>query len=199
MKILYFAAVILFPIALFSCSSASEMLLDSFEGELNHKTVDYGSGGGASLVVSAEKTLKIHGEQSIKLEYDISEGGYQWTARGYKLDVAGAANWTRPAEKIKWHKFSAFNVYMYGTNSGGKVAFDVKDSGFEMWRFMLEDNFTGWKKIIVPFSDFFVRADWQPYNADKNKELNFPIMSFQFEPRRPFKGVYYFDQVSLAK
>jgi hypothetical protein len=62
---------------------------------------------------------------------------------------------------------------------------------------MVEDNFKGWKEITCPFSEFFVRGDWQPSNADKNAVLNFPIKSFQFEPVPVSKGVVYFDRVEL--
>ncbi|MCM8813608.1 MAG: hypothetical protein NC924_06715, partial [Candidatus Omnitrophica bacterium] len=79
------------------------------------------------------------------------------------------------------------------------VAFDIKDAGAEMWRFMIDDNFTGWREVMMPFSQFFARSDWQPHNADKNGVLNFPVMSFQFEPRRPDSGEYIFDQVSVTR
>ncbi|MBU4234693.1 MAG: hypothetical protein KKF43_19450 [Proteobacteria bacterium] len=199
-KIVYLIFSVLISVGLSGCSShGKELLLDSFEGDLNHETVDYGSGGGANLAVTAEKDLKFHGTQSIKLEYDMSEGGYLWAARGYNIDVKGAAKWEVPPEKIKWDKYNAFSVYMYGKNSKGKVAFDIKDSGFEIWRFMIDDDFEGWKEIVMPFSEFFARADWQPFNADRNSVRDFPIMTFQLEPRRPDKGVYLFDCVSLKK
>ncbi|MDD5745860.1 MAG: carbohydrate binding domain-containing protein [Candidatus Omnitrophica bacterium] len=200
MKNLLLAGLIGLCCGIASCSFfAKEIVLDGFEGELTHDTVDYGSGGGAIFNVSAEKTLKVDGEQSIKLDYDISQGGYLWAARGYNLDVKGAACWSVPAQKINWKRFNAFSLYMYGTNSGGKVAFDIKDKGAEMWRFVLDDNFEGWKEIVIPFGEFFARSDWQPYNAEKNGTIDFPIMSFQFEPRRPDAHVYYFDRVGLVR
>jgi hypothetical protein len=62
----------------------------------------------------------------------------------------------------------------------------------------LLDNFQGWEKITCPFSEFFARGDWQPQNADKNAVLNFPVKSFQFEPRPDSgtkQGKLYFDCV----
>ena len=88
---------------------------------------------------------------------------------------------------------------MYGSDSKTKVAFDIKDNGNEMWRFMLEDNFKGWKQIVCPFKDFFARGDWQPNSADKNYTLDFPIKSFQFEPLPEAKGALYFDDVRLLE
>ena len=186
-------------LALHGCSSAPDMVIDSFEGPLTIETMDYGAGGGATLQVSAATDQKVDAEQSLKLDYDLSGGGYLWAARGYKLDVAGAARWLVAPEKIRWSGFKGISLQMFGTNSGGKVAFDIKDSGAEMWRFVLEDNFSGWHNILIPFEEFFPRSDWQPQNAERNNKLDFPVMSFQFEPRRPDKGTYYFDRVALVR
>jgi hypothetical protein len=200
MKKILFLCLMILCCGIAACSFfARELVLDSFEGQVTHETVDYGSGGEALLTVVAEKELKVHGEQSLKLEYDITGGGYLWAARGYNLDVPGAGCWMIPAKKVNWKRFNALSVYMYGKKSGGKVAFDIKDCKAEMWRFVLEDDFEGWKQIIIPFSAFFPRSDWQPYNAEKNGKIDFPIMSFQFEPRRPDASVYYFDKVSVLR
>lgn len=176
-----------------------ELLIDSFEGDLNIETVDFGSSSDSSLKVEAEKELKAHGEQAIKLIYSLTPSGYMWAARGYNLDTKGAARWLVRPKKINWRRYNAISLFMYGSNSGGMVVFDVKDAGGEMWRFLLEDNFKGWKEIVCPFTQFFVRTDWQPQSAEKNDILDFPIMSFQFEPRLPGKGIYYFDCVKLVK
>ena len=121
-----------------------------------------------------------------------------WVARGFGLDAKNSA-WLIKPEAINWKDFSAFSFYMFGSDSKAKIAFDIKDDGNEMWRFIVEDNFTGWKQVVCPFKDFFARGDWQPDNADKNAQMNFPIKSFQFEPRPIAKGTVYFDKVELVK
>jgi hypothetical protein len=176
-----------------------ELLLDSFEGVLNSKTVDFGASDGSSLHIEAENALKKCAEQSLKLSYNLKPSGYMWVARGFNLDVKGAAQWLVEPEKIKWKKYNAISFSMYGSESGGMLAFDVKDAGGEIWRFLVDGNFAGWKEITCPFSKFFVRHDWQPETAEKNGTLDFPIMSFQFEPRHPGKATYYFDCVRLTK
>lgn len=176
----------------------NELLIDSFEGEISHSTVDFGSSQESSLKVEASGELKICGEQSLKLDYDLKPSGYMWTARGYNLDVKGAGNWEVLPQDIQWDKFGGISFYMYGTGSDGVIAFDIKDAGGEMWRYIIDDDFQGWKEIVCKFSDFFARKDWQPDTADKNEVLDFPIMSFQFEPRMPGKGVYYFDCVKFV-
>ena len=195
-----FPLIIIFLLGLTGCSpSSSQLLIDSFEGELTSRTVDFGAGGGASLIVEAEKLLKVCGEQSMKLEYDLKPSGYMWVARGYNLDVKDAARWLVSPESIDWRRYSAFRFSMYGRNSSGVIAFDIRDSGGEMWRFLVDDDFKGWDEIDCPFSQFFVRGDWQPQSAERNEVLDFPIMSFQFEPRFPGKGIYYFDCVKLVR
>lgn len=122
-----------------------------------------------------------------------------WIARGYDLDVEGAAAWLVSPQEIDWPKYNALKVSMYGGNSGGVVALDIKDSGGEMWRFLLDDDYQGWKEIVCPFEEFFPRKDWQPDDAKKNDIIDYPVKSFQFEPRLPGKGVFYFDCVKLGK
>jgi len=182
------------------CSSApAEVTIDSFEGPLTKETVDYGASEGTSLKVEADTTIKICGAQSLKIEYELKPSGYMWIARGYNLDVKGADKWEVLPQDVKWRAYNAISLEMYGTNSGGVVAFDIKDKGGEIWRYIIDDDFTGWKEIICPLKDFFVRKDWQPDSATKNETLDFPVMSFQFEPRLPGKGVYYFDCVKLVR
>jgi len=183
-----------------SCTKApSELLLDSFEGEINSETVDFGSSENSSLAVSSDRRIKVCGEQSLKLDYELNPSGYMWIARGYGLDIKGAAKWEVPPQDIKWSKYNAFSLSMYGRSSGGIIAFDIKDSGGELWRFFLDDDRSGWKEVICPLAEFFPRGDWQPENADRNEVLDFPIMSFQFEPRIMGRGVYYFDCIKLIR
>lgn len=178
---------------------SKSLLIDSFEGPLNKETVDYGSEEHSSVSVGAAKDIKVCGEQSLKVTYELKPSSYMWVARGYNLDVKGAACWEIAPDNINFSNYNAFSLKMYGGNSGGIVAFDIKDAGGEMWRFVIDDDFSGWKEIVLPFSNFFARTDWQPQGSSTNGALDFPIMSFQFEPRTPGKGIYYFDCVQLVK
>ncbi|TAM40455.1 hypothetical protein EPN54_02660, partial [bacterium] len=161
-------------------------------------TVDFGAGNGSSVAVSQATDIKNTGNQALKVVYDAVPGGYIYVARGTGLDAKNA-NWSIKPEDIKWENYSAISFYMYGTDSKEKIAFDIKDNGGEIWRFILEDNFKGWKQIICKFDKFMVRDDWQPDGADKNGKLDFPIKVFQFEPLPGSKGTLYFDTVELVK
>ncbi|MFA6280980.1 MAG: carbohydrate binding domain-containing protein [Candidatus Omnitrophota bacterium] len=196
----FIVAIFMFIIALGGCDNApKEVVIDSFEGPLTKETVDYGAAEGSSVKVAADTNIKICDAQSLKIEYDLKPSGYMWVARGYNLDVKGAAAWSVKPQDVKWRSYHAVSMQIYGSNSGGVIAFDLKDSGGEIWRFIIDDDFTGWKEVICPLKEFFPRKDWQPDTADKNEIMNFPIMSFQFEPRLPGKGTYYFDCIKVIK
>ena len=200
MRILYYFVVIsIFWLSISALAQQEVLLIDDFEGPLAggpDGTVDFGSGGDSSVELTAATDIKHSGNQSMKIVYNAAPGGYMWIARGFDLDAANT-QWLIKPQDIDWAKYSSISFYMYGTDSKANIAFDIKDNGNEMWRFMIEDHFQGWKQIICPFNNFFARGDWQPHNADKNANLDFPIKSFQFEPLPVSEGTFYFDGVSL--
>jgi len=200
-KTLLLLAVLCLCVAVSLCYAEKQFLLiDDLEGEISgvpDGTVDYGAGNGSNVEVSASTEIKQSGSQSIKVVYDAVPGGYMYVARGIELSAKKADWLVKPAD-IAWEKYQAISFYMYGTNSGVDVAVDIKDNGNEMWRFILKDDFTGWKQIICAFEQFFARDDWQPDLADKNGQLDYPIKSYQFEPRSG-KGTLYFDAVTLIE
>jgi Carbohydrate binding domain (family 11) len=194
--------ILIFGIIAFTagCMFAPEdIVLDSFEGPINKETVDYGVADGSTIEVTADTANAACGAQSLRVEYDLKPSGYMWIARGYGLDVKGAAQWNYKPEEISWKRYNAITIQMYGSGSDSVVAFDLKDKGGELWRFLLDDDFKGWKEIVCPFEHFFPRGDWQPETAENNEVLDFPIMSFQFEPRLGGKGSYTFDCIKVIR
>lgn len=178
-----------------------ELIIDSFEGKIEggpDATVDYGSGSGAKIDVFPAREPVKHGRQSLKVIYDVSQGGYMWVARGYDLFITTAGQWTIRPEKIKWDEYDAIAFYVYGEESGNDIAFDLIDNGKEYWRFMIKDDCSGWKEVIIPFSEFKARTDWQPDIAQRNDTLDFPVKAFQFEPKTG-TGTLFFDKVYLSK
>lgn len=187
-------------LVLLACAPGpKEVLIDSFEGQISPETVDYGSSENSSLMVSVDKSRPVCGEQALKITYNLVPSGYMWIARGCGLDVKGAADWIVSPDEINWRSYKAISLQVYGNNSGGVIAFDIKDKGGELWRFIIDDDFSGWKEVICPLAEFFPRGDWQPQTAQRNEELDFPIMSYQFEPKLPGEGIYYFDCIKVIK
>lgn len=197
MKALFFILFLCSSIGIAATPAFSQiqgLLLDDFEGEISggpEGTVDFGSGCGSSIEVAAATDIKYSGEQSLKVTYKVVPYNYSylWVIRGL----------VKP-EDIYWEEFDAIAFYMYGSDSKTRIAFDIIDNGFEMWRFIVEDNFTEWEQTVCPFSEFYVRGDWQPGNADKNSILDFPIRDFQFIPLsdgETKEGTVYFDKLEL--
>jgi len=197
-----FSLVFVFCLATVGCLAEGQeqvLLLDDFECAISggpEGTVDFGAGGGSEVEVTSDTSIKNTGNQSLKVTYNAVPGGYIWVARGFGLDAKSTA-WLVKTEDIDWTKYNAIAFYAYGSNSQAKIAFDIKDKANEIWRFMFDDDFQGWKRITCPFSEFYARGDWQPDSADKNGVLDFPLKSYQFEPRPEAKGVIYFDGVEL--
>lgn len=201
MKLVHLSLVFLLCIVSVCGAQAKGLLIDDFEGTISggtDGTVDYGAGSESKVEVCAATDIKQTGSQSLKIVYDAKAGGYMWIARGFDLDAKNTA-WLVKLADIDWTKYSAFSFSMYGSNSGVNIAFDVKDNGKEIFRAIFSDDFTGWKQIVLPFSDFSARRDWQPEAAEKNDTLDFPIKSYQFEPKAEAQGVVYFDTVELIK
>ncbi|MFH1354662.1 MAG: carbohydrate binding domain-containing protein [Candidatus Omnitrophota bacterium] len=193
----------LFSLCFITLALAQEnnILLDDFECAISggpDGTVDFGAGNGSSVEVAGDREIKNSGEQSLKLTFNALPGGYMWVAKGFNLDASNAGWLVKPKE-INWQDYGAISFYLYGANSGTNIALDIKDNGNEMWRFMVVDDFEGWKQIACPFQEFVARDDWQPQDADNNFNLDFPLQSYQLEPRPEAKGILYFDQVELAK
>lgn len=184
---------------LHSLFAQDKVVLDDFEGSISGGaagTVDFGSGGGSSVEVTAAKDIKYSGSQSLKVVFDAVPGGYMWIARGYGLDAKNSV-WLAQPETIDWGKYKGISFYMFGSNSGANIAVDIKDAGGELWRFLITDNFKGWQKVDCLFPSFSARSDWQPDSADKNGQLDFPVKSYQFEILPQAKGTLYFDEVEL--
>jgi hypothetical protein len=182
-------------------AEGNNLLLEDFEISVSsgpEGTVDSGSGNGSTVKVTQATDIKNTGNQSLKVVYDAANGGYIYVARGTGLDAKNA-NWSIKPADIKWEDYSAISFYIYGTDSKARIAFDIKDNGGEIWRFITNDDFKGWKRVIVGFDKFVVRDDWQPVDADKNGKIDFPIKVFQFEPLPGSKGTLYFDTVELVK
>jgi len=201
MKKFFLAAAIAFFVTAPCLAAGDNLLLDDFEIAVSggtEGTVDFGAGNGSTVEVTAATDIKNSSNQALKVVYDAAPGGYIYVARGTGLDAKNT-NWPLKPSDIKWEDYSAISFYVYGTDSKEKIAFDIKDNGGELWRFITEDNFKGWKQIVCSFDKFVVRDDWQPQTADNNKQMDFPIKVFQFEPLPGAKGTLYFDTVELVK
>lgn len=95
------------------------------------------------------------GERVLSGTYDISGYG------GFTHDYAA----NEPAHD--WSAHQGIRFWWDGRGNGKKIAFEIKDGGAhgeasELWTTSFTDDFSGWKQIEIPFTDFTYRTDYQP-------------------------------------
>ncbi|GAX51670.1 glycoside hydrolase family 3 protein [Streptomyces olivochromogenes] len=136
--------------------------VDRFEGEVPFANPPAGGlftwGGDADdppALALTPRTDAPEGAEVLTGTYDISGYG------GFTHDFA----FDQPAHDWSAHKGIRF--WWDGQNNAKKVAFEIKDGGAngeasELWTTSFTDDFTGWKQIEIPFTDFTYRTDYQP-------------------------------------
>ncbi|MFF1446058.1 glycoside hydrolase family 3 N-terminal domain-containing protein [Streptomyces sp. NPDC058295] len=95
------------------------------------------------------------GDKVLTGGYDISGYG------GFTHDFAFA----EPAHD--WSAHRGIRFWWEGRDNGKKIAFELKDGGAngeasELWTTSFTDDWTGWKQVEIPFTDFTYRTDYQP-------------------------------------
>ncbi|MFF7332594.1 glycoside hydrolase family 3 N-terminal domain-containing protein [Streptomyces sp. NPDC008150] len=95
------------------------------------------------------------GDKVLSGTYDIS--GYGGFTHDFAADL--------PAHD--WSAHGGIRFWWDGQNTAKKIAFEIKDGGAngeasELWTTSFADDFSGWKQIEIPFSDFTYRTDYQP-------------------------------------
>ncbi|QDO01008.1 glycosyl hydrolase [Streptomyces sp. RLB3-17] len=136
--------------------------VDHFEGEVPFANPPAGGlftwGGDADDPPALALTTRTDAPEGTKVltgTYDISGYG------GFTHDFA----FDQPAHDWSAHKGIRF--WWDGQNNAKKVAFEIKDGGAngeasELWTTSFTDDFSGWKQIEIPFTDFAYRTDYQP-------------------------------------
>ncbi|MEU6283702.1 glycoside hydrolase family 3 N-terminal domain-containing protein [Streptomyces sp. NPDC047028] len=136
--------------------------VDRFEGEVPFAAQPaegiFTWGGDADDPPALQLTARSDAPEGAKVlsgTYDISGYG------GFTHDYAPA----EPAHD--WSAHQGIRFWWDGQDNGKKIAFEIKDGGAngeasELWTTSFTDDFTGWKRIEIPFTDFAYRTDYQP-------------------------------------
>jgi beta-glucosidase len=136
--------------------------VDRFEGEVPFASPPAGGlftwGGDADdppALALTTRTDAPEGTEVLTGTYDISGYG------GFTHDFA----FDQPAHD--WSAHQGIRFWWDGQNNAKKVAFEIKDGGAngeasELWTTSFTDDFSGWKQIEIPFTDFTYRTDYQP-------------------------------------
>ncbi|MFG2124108.1 glycoside hydrolase family 3 N-terminal domain-containing protein [Streptomyces sp. NPDC048710] len=153
---------LLSPTASHAADDPAPVPVDRFEGEVPFASqpaegiFTWGSGTDdpPALQLTARSDAP-EGAEVLAGSYDI--GGYG----GFTHDYAS----TEPAHDWSAHKGIRF--WWDGQDNGKKVAFEIKDGGAngeasELWTTSFTDDWTGWRQVEIPFTDFVYRTDYQP-------------------------------------
>jgi beta-glucanase (GH16 family) len=102
-----------------------------------------------------------------------------------------------------WSNLDGFSFWVYGSNSGLTYQLDIMDNRSdpgsdtaERFSYWLDDDFSGWRYISVPWGDFVRRPDWQPGGAPDDGLTLTEMWGWAFV--LPFgSGSFYLDDVGL--
>ncbi|MGW1598574.1 glycoside hydrolase family 3 N-terminal domain-containing protein [Streptomyces sp. NPDC002343] len=136
--------------------------VDRFEGEVPFAAQPAeglftwgGDGDDPPALRLADRADAPEGAKVLTGAYDISGYG------GFTHDYAATA----PAHD--WSAHRGIRFWWDGRNNGRKITVEIKDGGAhgeasELWTASFTDDFTGWKQVELPFTDFVYRTDYQP-------------------------------------
>ncbi|MFJ9868731.1 glycoside hydrolase family 3 protein [Streptomyces sp. NPDC101165] len=155
-------AALLSPTASHAAADPAPVPVDRFEGEVPFASqpaegiFTWGSDTDdpPALQLTARSDAP-EGAEVLTGSYDISGYG------GFTHDFAA----TEPAHDWSAHKGIRF--WWDGQDNGKKIAFEIKDGGAngeasELWTTSFTDDWTGWRQVEIPFTDFVYRTDYQP-------------------------------------
>ncbi|MFI1710783.1 glycoside hydrolase family 3 protein [Streptomyces griseoruber] len=155
-------AALLSPTAVRAAADPAPTPVDRFEGEVPFASqpaegiFTWGSDADDPPALRlADRADAPEGERVLTGDYDISGWG------GFTHDYAA----TGPAHD--WSAHQGIRFWWQGHGDGRRIAFEIKDGGAhgeasELWTTSFTDDFTGWKRIEIPFADFRYRTDYQP-------------------------------------
>ncbi|NNJ65332.1 MAG: hypothetical protein HKP16_07185, partial [Xanthomonadales bacterium] len=147
----------------------ADTLLADFEGGEPAGWFSFNGGGSsvatATQIVSDADPLARPGQVGDNEFMDVTFNVTDFGGFGQDLNVATGG----PQD---WSSFSGISFWMYGRNSGITHQFEIQDNRSdpntdtaERFDFDFVDNFVGWQKIVIPFTDFSRATDFQPPGA----------------------------------
>ncbi|MBA3469096.1 MAG: glycoside hydrolase family 9 protein [Herpetosiphonaceae bacterium] len=168
-------------------------VLDSFEsGSLSAWSVFKDPSSSVTPLIVSPGQL---GQNALRVSYSISSyGGIQ------QLFSASQG----------WNLYQGIRFGFNGANTGATFRLEVLDNSSsagnnpdaaERWVYTFTDNVAGWRTIIVPWSAFSRRSDWQPTGAPNDGFGRTQIWGFSFAPS-PASGssgssTFQLDQIEL--
>jgi beta-glucanase (GH16 family) len=105
----------------------------------------------------------------LQVDYSISGWGGGFS---HAFENAGVSEWVSQ----DWSTYEGLSLWVYGSNTGGNFRLDLFDNraatgpyattdSAERFFYTIPDDFTGWQHLMIPFTGFARRSDWQPAGA----------------------------------
>jgi beta-glucanase (GH16 family) len=143
------------------CEERSLMINDFEDGKLpsgkDGNGLDIGfftwTGPGASISITT--TLQVT-NTVLQMDSNVPRGS--WGGMTNHFTNEAVDSWVTQ----DWSTYAAISFWMYGTNSGETMLFEVQDNrnpgsikdDTQIWSYSFPDNFTGWKRFVVMFDEF---------------------------------------------
>lgn len=146
-----------------------------------------------SIITAGIKSPGRSGLYALSLDYGVAAKGWG----GTEVRYSGPQDWSGTAAVVFW---------MSGGNSGNAIRLEVYEnraSGSttdtaERFEYRLIDNWSGWKQLTIPWSNFTRRADWQPQGAPNDGFSRSQVWGFNFSPING-QGSFQLDDIQLLK
>ncbi len=127
----------------------------------------------------------------MQIDYNIGPSG--WGGKEVKYSV--------PQD---WSGTTAFDFWFNGSNTGNTIRLEVYENRAagssvdtsERFEYRLIDNWSGWKHLTIPWSNFIRRSDWQPTDAPNDGFNRAQIWGFNFSPISG-QGSFQVDDIQL--
>lgn len=167
-------------ITLVNKTATAPLLVDALDAIGNWSVF---KGGASSAAISITGTTKIQGTGALQLT--LINNDYAGTGTSFST----AKNWST---------YSKVNVWIKGANTGKQIRFEVADADDERYQYLINDNFTSWQQVSIPFTSFVRRPDWQPTGVPNNGFTLSGIRGVSFAPTTaPCSATWYFDQIEV--
>ena len=133
------------------------------------------------------------GSHALQVQYLIGQGGWGGVGRAF----ATPEDWSTATQIAFW---------FFGTASGNTIRLEVLDNPAagsmldtsERFTHHFVDDWSGWRRLAVPWSSFTRRADWQPAGAPDDGFGRGAVSGYNFAAIGG-TGIFQLDAVELEK
>jgi beta-glucanase (GH16 family) len=178
-RILLSLTLLLVYLAALQAQPDGALMIDDFESGVPFKTDEFGNALGfvpwgnveGNITLSATQIMpyspvalpnQTEANTALTVMYNIDGWG------GFSRILTDGEGWI----SADWSAYEGMSFWLYGNNTGAAVQIDLFDNRSdptfdtaERYFYRVNDDYTGWKQFVIPFTDFQRRTDFQPGGA----------------------------------